>query len=68
MMIFMLVSHCSQPIQSMLMHMVARVAVMDACIQQHGLLLTKSNTCVEYAASQNPLSPFSEPINYSIMG
>lgn len=76
-MIFMSVSHFPQPIQSMLMYKVARMAVMDDCIQQHGLPLTKSNpdaTYAEYAASQEQAAPtkiqgchWSELMNYLVV-
>lgn len=50
------VSHSPQPmLQLLFMYEVARVAGMDACIQQHGLPLTKATlvtTYAEYAANQ----------------
>lgn len=42
-------------LQLLFMYKVARVAGMDACIQQHGLPLTKATlvtTYAEYAANQ----------------
>lgn len=71
MMIFMPVSHFPQPIQPMLMYTAAQVAVMDACIQQNRLPLTKSNlatTCAEHAASQQQAVPTKTQEYYHFLG